>query len=186
MFLSKKLIIGIISLTGVLFAILLVIQFVWIKKSVAVSHQQFENKMDIVRDRIYKSVRTDKNFYNLSVPSSLPQDLFKSNSETKQFDFFVTSLLDSIFKSQDIYLSCKEAGRIGKTCYIHNFTKATTHNYDLDSSDYRICLCKGSLIPTLDIGFSFPGINKYLVQDNSWLIVPSFLLILLLIAIMLL
>ena len=182
MLLSKKLIIAIVSLTGILFAVLLIIQFVWIKRSVDVSRQQFENKMDIVRDRIYKSFRADKNFYTIPVPSSLPQDLFRPNSTTKQFDSTVTHLLDSIFKSQDIYLSCKEAGRISKTCYIHNFTRTTTHNYNLDSSDYKICLCRNSLTPTLDIGFSFPGINKYLVQDNSWLILPSFLLILLLIA----
>jgi two-component system phosphate regulon sensor histidine kinase PhoR len=33
----------------------------------------------------------------------------------------------------------------------------------------------------LDIGVGFPEIDKYLLKDNSWLIVPSFLLIILLI-----
>ncbi|MEP6595427.1 MAG: HAMP domain-containing sensor histidine kinase [Ginsengibacter sp.] len=182
MFLSKKLIIAIISLTGILFAILVIIQFIWIKRSVEVSRRQFENKMEIVRDRIYKSYRTDKDFNVAIVPASLPQDLFKENNQTKQFDIAVLHLLDSVLKSQDIYLPCRVAGRVGKTCYIHNFITTATHNYNLDSSDYKICLCRTSYTPNLDIGFSFPEMNKYLVKDNSWLIIPSFLLILLLIA----
>ncbi len=182
MHLSKKLIIVIISLTGILFAILLSIQFIWIKKSVEVSRRQFENKMEIVRDRLYKSFRAEKNFHATSAFTALPEDLFKKNSETKQLDLAVLNVLDSVFKSQDIYLPCKVAGRVGKTCYIHNFTASDTHNQNLDSADYKICLCNNSYTPALDIGFSFPGINKYLVKDNSWLIIPSFLLILLLIA----
>ena len=113
---------------------------------------------------------------------SLPEDLFKMNSENTQFEVAVLHLLDSVLKSQDIYMPCKVAGRVGKTCYIHNFTNTTTHNYNLDSSEYKICLCSNAYSPNLDIGFSFPGMNMYLVKDNSWLIIPSFLLILLLIA----
>ncbi len=37
-------------------------------------------------------------------------------------------------------------------------------------------------VSNLDLGISFPEIDKYLLKDNSWLIVPSFLLIILLIA----
>ena len=182
MFLSKKLIITIISLTGILFAILLIIQFVWIKRSVEVSRRTFENKMDIVRDGLHKSFE-NKNLDSAFESSVLPLDLFKWSNETKPFDLLIVKVLDSVFKSQGIYIPCKVAGRVGTKCYIHDFNSTATHNYDLDSASYKICLCTRSFAPyRLDIGFSFPGINKYLIKDNSWLIVPSFLLILLLIA----
>jgi signal transduction histidine kinase len=180
MFLSKKLIIVIIALTGILFSILVIIQFIWIKRSVEVSRRQFENKMEVVHDRIYTAYRADKNF-DAIVPAFLPQDLFQEDSQTKQFDIAILHLLDSVLKSLDVYLPCTVAGRIGTTCYIHNLAAAASHNYRLDSATYKVCLCRKSVIPTLDIGFSFPEMNKYLVEDNSWLIIPSFLLILLLI-----
>ena len=178
---SKKLIISIISLTGLLFGILVIIQFVWIKRSVEVSRRQFENKMEVVCDRIYTIYNADKKLQSLAKLNDLPQDLFKGKIETKEFSIAVSKLLDSALKSQDIYLPCRVAGVLGTTCYIHNFNKVTVHNTNLDSATYKICLCKNSKIPTLDIGFSFPNINKYLVEDNSWLIIPSFLLIMLLI-----
>jgi signal transduction histidine kinase len=181
MFLSKKLIIVIISLTGILFSILVIIQFVWIKRSVEVSRRQFENKMEVIHDRIYRAYRADKKLISDIVPASLPQDLFQEDNQTRQLDIAILHLLDSVLKSQDVYLPCTVAARVGKACYIHNFAFGTRHNYRLDSAAYKICLCRNLDIPTLDIGFSFPTINKYLVEDNSWLIIPSFLLILLLI-----
>lgn len=182
MFLSKKLIIGIISLTGILFAVLLIIQFIWIKRSIEVSRRQFENKMEVVHDGIYRAFSADRSFRAAALPALLPADLFKGGSETKPFDMAVIRLLDSVLKSHGVYLPCRVAGRLGYACYIHNFTTVTSHNYNLDSVDYRICLCRNGVVPAVDIGFSFPDINKYLIEDNSWLIIPSFLLILLLIA----
>ncbi len=182
MFLSKKFIIGIISLTGIFFTILLVIQFIWIKKSVAVTNQQFANKILVVRDQIFKTFKTNNRIATAYVPDNLPMDLFSGNNDATQFDNAVSHLLDSIFKRQEIYLECKLAGRVGTTCYIHHFTPGTTHNLNLDHADYKICLCQNSKFPALDIGFSFPGLNKYVVHDTSWLVFPSFILILLLIA----
>jgi len=151
MFLSKKLIIAIISLTGILFVILLVIQFIWIKRSVEVSRQQFENKMDIVRDRLHKSFRTERNYRDILIAGSLPEDFSKLNSENK-FHVAVLHLLDSVLKNQDIYIPCKVAGRVGKTCYIHNFTGTTTHNYDLEY------VCAVILIfPVLTLALAFRG-----------------------------
>jgi two-component system, OmpR family, phosphate regulon sensor histidine kinase PhoR len=181
MLLSKKLIITIISFTGILFSILLTIQFVWIKRSVEVSRKQFENKMEIVKDGVRKSFRTNKKLNAAFTAASLPLDLFKQNSNTKGIDTLVTYILDSVFKSHGVYMPCRVAGRIDKTCYIHNFLPGTAHNYSLDSSPYKICSCNSNSF-NLDVGVSFPEINKYLLKDNSWLIVPSFLLILLLIA----
>src|SRR3954463_7042739 len=98
MFLCKKIILGIISLTGILFSILVIIQFIWIKRSVEVSRRQFENKMEVVHDRIYTAYRADKNFAAI-VPASLPQDLFQEDSQTRQFDIAILHLLDSVLKS---------------------------------------------------------------------------------------
>src|SRR3954465_13667448 len=180
MFLSRNMIIGIISLTGILFAVLLIIQFLWIKRSVEVSRRQFENKMEIVKDGVRKSFRADEHLRAAFATASLPQDLFKENNYTKNIDTVVLHLLDSVFKSYGIYMPCRVAGRIDKTCYIHNFLPAATHNYKLDSSIYKICSCNNLHTFNLDMGVSFPEINKYLLKDNSWLIIPSFLLILLL------
>jgi two-component system phosphate regulon sensor histidine kinase PhoR len=94
----------------------------------------------------------------------------------------VLHILDSVFKSYGIYMPCKVAGRVDETCYIHNFLPTTTHNYKLDSSAYQICSCNNAHTFNLDIGINFPEMNKYLLKDNSWLIIPSFLLILVLIA----
>jgi two-component system phosphate regulon sensor histidine kinase PhoR len=181
MFLSKKLIVGLISLTGILFSILLIIQFVWIKRSVEVSRKQFENKMEIVKDGIRKTVRNDKNLKAALLTVSAPQDLFQEKNVTKGIDTIIFHLLDSVFKSNGIYMPCRVAGRVDRTCYIHNFLPITKHNYKLDSAAYKICSCNNSHTFNLDIGVSFPEINKYLLKDNSWLIIPSFLLILLLI-----
>jgi signal transduction histidine kinase len=181
MVLSKKKIIAIISVTGVLFSILLIIQFIWIKRSVEVSRKQFDNKMDVIRFHVRQAFYADKNLNAMLKTDSYQHDLFNNNSRTNKIELPISYLLDSIFKSQGVYMPCKVAGRTGNRCYIHNFTAGTVHNYNLDSSQYKICLCRTGH-PNLDLGISFPEMDKYLLKDNSWLIVPSFLLILLLIA----
>jgi len=181
MFLQKKRIITIIGLTGLLFAILLLIQFIWIKKSIEVNRNQFTNKMISVRDRIYKNLRTNTAIINAKVPTKLPIELFTGEPEAEPLENAVKQMLDTIFKSQDIYLPCRLAGRLGADCYIHYPSMSKTKNYRLDHSDYKFCMCKGSRLPTLDVGISFPDITYYLGQDISWLIIPSFILIALLI-----
>jgi signal transduction histidine kinase len=181
MFLSRKMILAIISVTGILFSVLLIIQFIWIKRSVEVSQSQFENKMAMMADIVRKTFRKDKDLRTALSTTDKPQDLYKNNSETKGVDTIVSHVLDSIFKSHGIYMPCRVAGRIGTHCYIHNFTPSTPRNFKLDSSSYKICSCDNSKSFNLDIGISFPEINKYLLKDNSWLIIPSFLLIILLI-----
>jgi signal transduction histidine kinase len=181
MVLSKKKIIAIISVTGILFSVLLIIQFIWIKRSVEVSRKQFENKMDMVKFHVRQTLYANNNLNALIKPASFQQDLFKGSDKEREIDNALVSMLDSVFKSQGVYMPCKVAGVTGPTCYIHNFTAGTKHNYDLDSSLYKICLCRTSRF-NLDLGISFPEMNKYLLKDNSWLIIPSFLLIALLIA----
>jgi len=182
MFLSKKRIITIISITGLLFTILLLIQFIWIKKSIEVNKREFADKMVIVRDRIYKTLRTHYPLVQADVPSKLPMSLFKGEDEAKPYETAVLQMLDTILKSQDIYLPCRVSGRLGENCYIHNFSSyATLHNIDLDRSDYKFCLCRGNHQPMLDVGISFPDASKNIVENTAWLIIPSFILIALLI-----
>jgi signal transduction histidine kinase len=181
MALSKRKIIWIISVTGALFSILLIIQFIWIKRSVEVSRKQFDTKMDIVIFHVRQTLNADRYLNTIMKPVSFQQDLFEKNSEPKVVDSALLNMLDSVFKSQGVYMPCKVSGVSGPACYIHNFNAETKHNYDLDSSLYKICLCRTSRF-NLDLGISFPEIDKYLLKDNSWLIVPSFLLIILLIA----
>lgn len=180
MTLSKKKIIAIISVTGVSFAVLLVIQFIWIKRSVEVSRKQFDNKMDVVIFHVRQTLNRDKNLNTILKPVSFQQDLFKENDEEQTVDSSLLKMLDSIFKSQGVYMPCRVSGVMSPRCYIHNFIPGVKHNYDLDSSAYKICLCRTSHF-NLDLGISFPEINKYMLKDNSWLILPSFLLIALLI-----
>jgi len=181
MALSKKKIIAIISVTGVLFSILLIIQFIWIKRSVEVSRKQFENKMDVVKFHVRQALHDDKNLNTLLKPVSFQQNLFQGNDKRREIDSSLLFMLDSVFKSQDVYMPCKVSGVLNASCYIHNFTAGAKHNYDLDSAMFKICLCRTSKY-YLDIGISFPEIDKYMLKDNSWLILPSFLLIASLIA----
>ena len=52
MFLSKKWIIIIISVTGIAFMILLIIQFGWIRTSIEVNRRHFADRMMIVSNNI--------------------------------------------------------------------------------------------------------------------------------------
>ena len=142
MALSKKKIIAIISVTGVLFSILLIIQFIWIKRSVEVSRKQFDNKMDVIRFHVRQAFYADKNLNAMMKPVPYQENLFNKNSTPEDIEAPMLYLLDSVFKSHGVYMPCKVAGVRNKTCYIHNFTPGTAHNYDLDSSQYKICLCR--------------------------------------------
>jgi len=186
MSLSKKTMILIVAFTALLFTILLSIQFIWIKKSFSVYNQQFSNKMLVVRDRIYKAVKKDTSITKFSLPGNPVVDLFKNNPDVKPLSIAIANMLDSVFKSQDIYAECQVAGRIGSDCYIHHFKNEMGHNADLDKCDYKICLCNYERQPMLDIGFRFPNLKKYMVADTSWLIIPSFILIILLLGLFIL
>ena len=98
MALSKKKIIAIISVTGVLFSILLVIQFIWIKRSVEVSRKQFDNKMDIVKFHVRQTLNTDKYINAIMRPVSFQQNLFQRNGEMTEVDNVLLTMLDSVFK----------------------------------------------------------------------------------------
>ncbi len=110
MALSKKKIIAIISVTGVLFSILLIIQFIWIKRSVEVSRKQFDNKMDIVKFHVRQTLYADKNLNAIIKPVSFQQDLFKGNDKGREIDNALLIMLDSVFKSQGVYMPCRVSG----------------------------------------------------------------------------
>jgi two-component system phosphate regulon sensor histidine kinase PhoR len=182
MFLSKKWIIIIISLTGIAFMILLIIQFGWIRTSIEVNRRHFVDRMMIVSNKICEGFLRDKELQKtwLSSPHET-QDLFKGNNSTRVFEGVVRHKLDSVLQAEQMPLSAQIAGRTGSSCYLMNFVPVELHNSGIDHSLYKLCLCNHKYTGSLDIGFNLVS-NKLLVEDSSGLIVPSVILILLLIA----
>lgn len=181
MFLSKKWIIIIISLTGIAFMILLIIQFAWIKTSIEVNRRHFTDRMMIVSNKVCEAFLADKPMHKswLSAPLEA-QDLFKGKSTTKAFETVIKHKLDSVLQAEQMPLSAEVSGRSGSSCYLMNFVPPALHNPGIDHSNYKLCLCNHKYQASLDIGFNLVS-NKMLVEDSSGLIIPSVILILLLI-----
>ncbi|MES1216463.1 MAG: HAMP domain-containing sensor histidine kinase [Bacteroidota bacterium] len=182
MFLSKRWILIIISVTGIAFMILLVIQFGWTQKSIELNRRHFDDRMRIVSNKIREAFFKDKNLQKNWLSGSVElQELFQGTTNTENLEAIVRQKLDSTLKAEQMPLTSKVAGRTGYTCYLMNFVPAELHNTEIDHSLYKICLCNNNYPVRLDVGFDLLS-NKLLSADSSGLVLPSVILILLLIA----
>jgi len=182
MFLSKKWIIIVISVTAIAFVILLIIQFGWIRTSIQVNRRHFIDKMMIVSNRAKDAFLCDKPLYNAWLSGSPGRhELFMGDRSVQDLEKIIRYKLDSVLKQEEMPLSSEITGRMDNFCYLMDFVPGTPHNVKLDQSVYKLCLCTNSFRGSLDIGFDLNS-REMLVKDSSGLIVPSVILILLLIA----
>lgn len=184
MFLSKKLILAIIFITGIAFILLLTIQFVWIKKSIEVNREQFSNKMAVVMNHIYKSFESERSNPTPGIEFTSATELFKRNNNTmRTLENIIKCHVDSVLCSDNVFIQYTLAAKAGgPSCYLMGSLADVDTSSKLAKSDYKLCLCRFFPRHTVDMGFTFVGLNKYLVKDSSGLIIPSMVLLLLLIS----
>lgn len=164
MFLAKKWIFSIISVTGVALLLLLLIQFVWIRRSIDGNRRHFDDKMTIATNDIRRAYLKDDSLREGRVG----------------FDKKLKEKVDSVLKAAAMPLTVKVLGETRKTCYLMSNIPAAAHDPQFDRSAYKICLCSNDIQGALDIGFDLLP-NKILMGDSSSLIFPSMILIALLI-----
>lgn len=183
MFLSRKTIFVVIALAVLAFIALLVIQVIWIQRSVALNRQQFASRMIVVQKHIQES------FMSMSKPlivaltaEAQEEDLFTGNTALAELEALVRRNVDSVFKKDQVPLAYTLYARADTICYIHTHERWKLAPTNLSESAYLVCLC--NYIPSyhsLDVGFTVQGVNEYLVKDTSGLVIPSLILIALLI-----
>lgn len=185
MFLSKRIIVIIISLSVVAFIGLLAIQVIWIQRSVALNRQQFESKMTVVTKHIQESfMSVQPTFGNDVVVMNSQEDLFKDNPGMKPLEEMIRQNVDAVFKKDKIPLAYTLTARMDTACYVHCHEMRSVRS-DLSKSDYLVCLCNylpDTRYHAIDVGFSISGLNDYLIKDTSGLVIPSMVLLILLIA----
>ena len=101
MFLSKKWIIIVVSVTGLAFLTLLVIQYGWVRTSFEVNRRHFNDRMMLVSNRIREAFLCDS-----SMQPALPLrnrehgGPFQGRSSSRQFETTIRSKLDSVLKAR--------------------------------------------------------------------------------------
>ncbi len=181
MFLSKKWILSIIAVTGILFLILLIIQFGWISKSMEISRRRITDKMVVVSNSIRQAFMMDKALQKKYLNGTCTlYDMYTGDINGQKLDGIVKKKLDSVLAAENLPLSTELAGRIDTFCYHMSNVPAAWRSAALDHSTYKICLCSNNYKGSLDIGFNLFSEN-ILIKDSSGLILPSVILILLLI-----
>jgi signal transduction histidine kinase len=182
MFLSKKWIFSIISIAGVCLLILLLIQFVWIRKSIDNNRRHFDDKMTIAGNSIRRAFLEDHSLRSPDTITDLGSHVyFSSRLGTIDFERNLRRKVDSVLRAADLPLTVDFVGETGRCCYLMSNIAFAAHNVQFDRSAYKICLCTNEDPRALDIGFDLTP-NKILMGDSSSLIFPSFILIVLLIA----
>ena len=181
MFLTKKWILTIISVTGLSFMILLIIQFGLIRKSMEINRRHITDKMIVVSNSIREAFILDKELQKKYLKGSCTTyDQFTVDINGQKLDGIVKRKLDSVLASERLPLSTNLAGRIDTFCYHMSYVPPSLRTAKLDLAPYKICLCSNNYKGSLDIGFNLFSDNM-LIQDSSGLILPSVILILLLI-----
>lgn len=181
MFLTKRGILSIISITGIAFMILLVIQFGWIRKSMDINRRHFADRMVVVSNNLREAFLTDKALQKKWLTGEFGrQDLFTGDVNMQRFEGIIKKKLDSVLKATEMPESSELHGRMDSTCYYMSYIPPSLHSAKMDLAPYKICLCSNSYPGRLDIGFDLFSENL-LGQDSSGLILPSVILILLLI-----
>ena len=182
MFLTKKWILSIISVTGISFMILLVIQFGWIRKSIDVNRRHFTDRMVVVSNNIREAFLDDQALQKKYLTGSFgKQDLFEADMNMRILEGIIKQKLDSVLEVYKMPLSTSMTGRMDTSCYLMNFVPPGLRSGKLDHSPYKLCLCSNRYKGSLDIGFDLFSDNM-LIRDSSGLIFPSMILIMLLIA----
>ena len=182
MFLSKKWILSIITVTGISFMILLVIQFGWIRKSIDINRHQFADRMVVVTNNIRDAFSLDKSLQNKYLSGSLGRyDLFVGDVSMQRLEGIIKQKLDSVLEVYKMPLSTSMTGRLDSSCYLMYYVPPALRSQKIDHSPYKICLCSNNYKGSLDIGFDLFSDNL-MIGDTSGLILPSLILILLLIA----
>ena len=182
MFLSKKWILSIITLTGISFMILLIIQFGWIRKSIDINRRHFADRMVVVTNNIRDAFMQDKSLQNKYLTGSFgSHDLFAGDVGMQRLEGIIKQKLDSVLDASKMPLSTSMSGRMDSSCYLMYYVPPALRSQKMDHSPYKICLCSNSYKASLDIGFDLFS-NNMMIRDGSGLILPSVMLILLLIA----
>jgi len=181
MFLTKRGILTIISITGIAFMILLVIQFGWIRKTIDVNRRHFADRMVVVSNNLREVFLMDKNLQKKWLTGKMGrEDLYRGDVNLQRFEGIIKKKLDSVLVASAIPVSTELTGRMDSTCYYMSFIPPELHSAKMDLAPYKICLCSNSYPGRLDIGFDLYSDNL-LGHDSSGLILPSVILILLLI-----
>jgi two-component system, OmpR family, phosphate regulon sensor histidine kinase PhoR len=182
MFLSKKWILTIISVTGISFLVLLIIQFGWIRKSIVINRRHFDNKMIIASNSIREAFLRDKILQrNYLMDSRDTGVLFNGNIKLTAFENIIRQKVDSVLVAERMPSSAGITGQMDEFCYLMSVVPDAMRNEKIDHSPYKICLCSNNYPVRLDIGFDLLP-NTVLLGDSSGLVLPSLVLILLLIA----
>ena len=181
MFLTKRGILTIISITGIAFMILLVIQFGWIRKTIDVNRRHFADRMVVVSNNLREVFLMDKDLQKKWLTGKMGrEDLYIGDVNLQRFEGIIKKKLDSVLVASAIPVSAELTGRMDSTCYYMSFIPPELHSTKMDLAPYKICLCSNSYPGRLDIGFDLYSDNL-LGHDSSGLILPSVILILLLI-----
>src|SRR4249919_1101425 len=113
MFLSKKWILSIIAVTGISFMILLVIQFVWIRKSIDINRRHFADRMVVVTNNIRDAFLQDKLLQKKYLTGSLGRyDLFVGDVSMQKLEGIIKQKLDSVLEVYKMPFSTSMTGRL--------------------------------------------------------------------------
>lgn len=182
MFLSKKWILTLLSITGILFMTLLIIQFGWIGKTVQIEQQRLANTIRNVSGMIRESFLSDSNFQKkyLSGFTNITDFSIEGNPKN-DLELNVKHKIDSMLKTQHVPLSSRISGRIGHRCYLMNFSQGDSHNEDIDNAQFKVCVCSQERASAFDIGINLMSFGKLHGMDPAGLVFPSVILIVMLI-----
>lgn len=183
MFLSKKITAIVIAIAAASFVILFLIQFILIKKAIAINRQEFSGKMAEVRRDIYIRFPGERSDWENLVSDTLPENLFQTKNIVSPLEKYIGETVDSILKANKIFLSYELSARVAKKCYLHGKPIDIGKNPAIDEADYSICVCSNSRPHSLDMGFSFINLQQHLVTNSSGIIILCALVLLLLIGI---
>ena len=163
--------------------ILLVIQYGWVQKSLALNRQQMDLRIRENSIRIRQAFLADKTFIHayLSQPGNR-KDFIASKNEESGMGIAIKQKIDSILSLSGSSLSSAIYTRTGSYCYLMDVVPANEHNDAIDQSQYKICLCSNSWPLRFDVGFNLLATGRGLDAGSSALVWPSVVLILLLIA----
>lgn len=181
MFLSKKWILILIGLTGLSFMILLVIQFGWVRRSMALKRQQQDLNIRENSIRIRLGVLGDKSFQLAYLAKPGERFDFVAASSDKGLGMTLKHKIDSILERSGSPLSANVYTRTGSYCYLMDYVPPGERNDNIDHSQYKICLCNNSAPLRLDVGFNLMPAASSFDAGAAALVWPSVILILLLI-----
>ncbi|MCW3108831.1 MAG: hypothetical protein JWQ09_3337, partial [Segetibacter sp.] len=129
MFLSKKWIFILISISGISFLVLLVIQFRWITKSIELDRQHFDDRMMVILNKIDGAFLSDKLFQKTYLSGSEEtKDFVVVTNRRQTFEGIIHYKVDSVLEAEKAPLSASIIGRTGNSCYLMNFVPAELHN----------------------------------------------------------